>query len=303
MRRVIVSMITIGAVFSASMGPAIAGRRDSTSPITGVRVTTSGSMVRYVVNRTGKPKTAARVRVNPGAVTCRRWTTSETIVTVVAGPPEKRVSTVVTHFWKKCFSSVTGRPTGPAREYVPSVGGVPPSEEVWTAVVPDPVIQRENGARFVTQRMAWVWLPPQYFRGITVDLRSSTGEVRVGGATARAVEVVFDPGWDSGGLGVDCTVEAAFPYDRGREFWDQKSCGLWYMKSSLDEPGGVYRATVSVAWEVNAVIDGEPADVATVVTDSQAFFRVEELQALVTCMGGSPSSCPADSSRASSQAR
>ena len=295
MRRFIPLIIT-GVLICASASPAFAGRRDTQTPSRGVRVTISGSTVRYVVNRAGKLRTPAKVRVNPGAVTCRRWTTA---VQVVSGPPEKRVTTTVTHFWKQCFSTVTGRPTGPAREYVPAAGGAPPSEEVWTAVVPDPVIQRENGVRFVTQRVAYVWLPPQYFRGITVDLRSSTGEFRAGGATARAVEVVFDPGWEPGGLGVDCTVEAAFPYDRARSFWDQKSCPLWYMKSSIDEPGGVYTATATVVWEVNAVIDGEPADVATVVTDSQAFFRVEELQALVTCVGGSPSSCPADRSRAS----
>ena len=290
MRRRIISVIFTGALCVAATQPALAGRRDPKTPTTGVRVTTSGSTVRYTVNRAGKPRTPGRVRVNPGSVTCRRWTTIES---VVSGPPEKPVTTSITHYWKQCLSTVTGRPTGPAREYDPGGGGVSAAEEVWTAVVPDPVIQREIGVRFVTQRTAWVWLPPEYFRGITVDLRSSTGEMRSGGAAARAVQVLVNPGWGGSGTSVDCTVEAAFPYDRGRPFWDQDSCGLWYMKSSLDEPGGVYRATATVVWEVNAVIDGEPADTATVVTDGQAAFRVEELQALVTCVGGSPSSCPA----------
>ena len=293
MRCRIIAMILTGALCLAATEPALAGRRDPKTPPRGVKVTTSGATVRYTVNRAGKPRTPGRVRVNPGSVTCRRWTTIETLV---SGPPEKPVTTTITHYWKQCFSTVTGRPTGPAREYDPGGGGVPAAEEVWTAVVPDPVIQRENGVRFVTQRTAWVWLPPEYFRGITVDLRSSTGELRSGGATARAVQVLVNPGWGGAGTSVDCTVEAAFPYDRGRPFWDQESCGLWYMKSSLDESGGVYRATATVVWEVNAVIDGEPADTATVVTDGQAAFRVEELQALVTCVGGSPSSCPADRS-------
>ena len=291
MRRRVVAVMLGVSLLAASALPAQAGRRDPNTPTRGVRVTTSGSTVRYTVNRDGKPRTPGRAIVNPGSITCRRWTTIETILR-----PVDVVAVTITHYWKQCFSTVTGRPTGPAREYDPGGGGAPPTEEIWTAVVPEPVIQRENGVRFVTQRTAWVWLPPAYFRGITVNLRSSTGEIRAGGATARAVQVLVNPGWGGPDNSVDCTVEAAFPYDTGRPFWDQESCGLWYMKSSLDEAGGVYRATATVVWEVNAVIDGEPADTATVVTDGQAAFRVEELQALVTCVGGSPSSCPADRS-------
>ena len=255
-----------------------------------MRVTTSGSTVRYTVNRSGKPRTPGRVRANTGAVRCSRWTVPETVVN-----PDETITTVM-HYWKQCFSVATGRPTGPAKEYTPGGPGVAPTEEIWTAVVPDPVLRRENGVRFLTQRIAWVWLPPEYFRGITVDLRSSSGELRRGGATARAVEVQVSPGYGGVASALDCTVEAAFPYDRARPFWDQLSCPLWYMKSSLDEPGGVYRATATVTWEVNAVIDGEPADTATVVTDGQAEFRVEELQALVTCIGKSTDSCPTRSS-------
>ena len=154
------------ALFLAGTVPADAGQRIPKTPTRGVKVTTSGSTVRYTVNRAGRPRTSGRVRVNPGSITCRRWTTIETIVN---GPPGKPVVTTVTHYWKQCFSTVTGRATGPAREYDPGAAGVPPAEEVWTAVVPDPVIQRENGVLFVTQRSAYVWLPPAYYRGITVD--------------------------------------------------------------------------------------------------------------------------------------
>ena len=91
-----------------------AGQRVPKTPTRGVRVTTSGSTVRYTVNRAGKPRTPGRVRVNPGSVTCRRWTTVES---VVSGPPEKPVTAVVTHFWKQCFSMATGRPTWRACRY------------------------------------------------------------------------------------------------------------------------------------------------------------------------------------------
>jgi hypothetical protein len=147
----------------------------------------------------------------------------------------------------------------------------------------------------VTQRTAWVWLPPTYFQGISVDLRSSSGTVRPGAATARAIQVVLHPGWGGANNGVECTTEAQFPYDSAREFWDQLSCGLWFMKSSVDEPGGAYNVTTTVEWQVNAVVDGEVAETATVVTDSQTSVRVEELQALVTCVGGSSGSCPTGS--------
>jgi hypothetical protein len=263
-----------------------ASRRDPKAPPSGgVRVTTSGNQVKYTVKRGGRPGGPARVRVNPGAVTCRYRSVSETVTAGAA-------KTVVEHRWRQCFSTATGRPTGPEREVIPGPGGSAPSEEVWTAVVPDPVLQRQNDVRFVTQRTAWVWLPPQYFRGIRVDLRSSTGQLRPGAATARAIQVVVNPGYGGPAAGVDCTAEAQFPYDGARDFWDQSSCGLWFMKSSIDEPGGAYTATVTVAWEVNAVVDGEVAETATVVTDSQAAIRVEELQALVTCVGGSAGSCP-----------
>jgi hypothetical protein len=151
--------------------PAEAGRRDPKAPSAGgVKVTTSGNQVKYTVRRAGKPGGPGKAKFNPGTVTCKRWSTFEPVT--VDG-----VRTVLEHRWRQCFSTVTGRPTGPAREVTPDTGGTAPAEEVWTAVVPDPVLQRQNGARFVTQRTAWVWLPPTYFRGISVDLRSSSGLV------------------------------------------------------------------------------------------------------------------------------
>ena len=86
-------------------------------------------------------------------------------------------------------------------------------------------------------------------------------------------------------------------------YWDQRSCGLLYMKSSIDEPGGAYMATATVTWVVNATIEGEPADPAIVITDGQAAFRVEELQALVTCVGGNEASCQSNGSTRSSSRR
>jgi hypothetical protein len=279
--------VATAAVMMLATTTAEAGRRDPKAPNAGgVKVTTSGNQVKYTVRRAGRPASPGRARVNPGSVACRSWSTFETVT--VDGK-----QTVVEHRWRQCFSTVTGNPTGPAREVIPGAGGSAPSEEVWTAVVPDPVLQRQNGVRFVTQRTAWVWLPPEYFRGIRVDLRSSTGQVRFGAATARATQAVIHPGFGGPSNGLDCTAEAQFPYDIARDFWDQLSCPLWFMKSSVDEPGGVYTATATVAWEVNAVVDGEVAETATVVTDSTATVRVEELQALVTCVGGSAGSCPA----------
>ena len=282
MRR-LVPLTLAASLLAASAGPAVATRRTPDAPSRGgVRVTTSGNQVKYTVARAGRPATPGVVRSTPPPVRCSRWSTFETIVV-------GEVRTVVEHRWRQCFSTVTGRPTGPAREI--GLDGAGPVEEVWTAEVPDPLLQRQNGVRFVTQRTAWVWVSPAYYRGIRVDLRSNTGEVRSGGAVARATQVIINPGFGGTATGLDCTGEAQFPYDSARPFWDQLSCPLWYMKSSLDEPGGVYRATATVVWSVDAVIDGEAADTATVVTDGQASFRVEELQALVTCVGGSSSSC------------
>ena len=141
-----------------------------------VAVKASGNTVRYTVTRSGKAKVVPGKKTNPDVVTCRRWTTE-------TSPTVDGVVVVVQHRWRQCFSK--GRPTGPAKEIPAEASGSQPSEEVWTAVVPDPVIQRQNGVRFVTQRMAWVWLPPQYFQGIRVDLRSNTGQVRAAAAVAE----------------------------------------------------------------------------------------------------------------------
>ena len=109
------------------------------------------------------------------------------------------------------------------------------------------------------------------------------------------------PGWGGEGNAVDCTVEASFPYESSTPFWDQKSCGLLYMKSSVDEPGGSYVMTATVMWDVNAVIDGETADPATVTTDGQIAVTVEELQALVTCVGGHETDCNTSANPAEKQ--
>lgn len=274
-----VAVLAVALPASAAM----AGSRAPTRPPrnTKVRVEASGNKIRYTRARMGTPPSS-----NPGSVTCRRWSTVE-MVPVLGSI----VLVAVEHRWRQCFSVSTGRPTGPAREIPTDVPGSGPGEDVWTAVVPDPVILRENTARFVTQRLAYVWLPAAYFNGIHVDLRSSTGTVLPGAAVARATAVVINPGWGGEANSMDCTLDAQFPYDPAVGYWDQRSCGLLYMKSSLDEAGGVYVATAAVTWTVTATIEGEAVDAATVVTQGQAAFRVEELQALVTCVGGRSSDC------------
>ena len=291
--RLTISVAVAFAVAALTAPIAEAGSRTPSRPPSGgkIRTSSSGNTVRYSRSRAGVPKRTPGARAVPAAVRCRRWTTEE-----VVGVGED--AKVVVHTWRQCLSVATGRPTGPPREIVGDAGGSGPAEDVWTAVVPDPVILRENSARFVTQRLSWIWLPPEYFLGIPVTLRSSSGATATGAATARAIDVAIHPGWGGPGNAVDCTLDAQFPYDRSKGYWEQRSCGLLYMKSSINEPGGVYTATATVTWEVNATIDGEPADPAIVVTDGQAAFRVEELQALVTCVGGSETACTAtDSNR------
>ena len=298
MRTRLAIPVVVALLVLASTGTAGAGSRSPSRPPSGgkIKTSSSGNTVRYSRSRAGVVKKTPAVRVEQPAVRCSRWTTTET---VGAGEDAK----LIVHSWRQCFSVATGRPTGPAREMGGDSGGTGPSEDVWTAIVPDPVILRENSTRFVTQRLSWVWLPPEYFRGIPVTLRSTSGATATGAATARAIEVSLHPGWGGPGNAVDCTTDAQFPYDRAKGYWEQRSCGLLYMKSSIREPGGAYTATATVTWVVNASIDGEPADPAIVVTDGQATFRVEELQALVTCVGGNEAACATDSSSSGSSRR
>jgi hypothetical protein len=298
MRTRLAISLSIAVLSFVSVPTAEAGSRAPTRPSSGgkIRTSSSGNTVRYSRSRAGVAKKTPAVRVEQPAVRCRRWMTTETVGT---GDNAK----VIVRSWRQCFSVATGRPTGPPREISGDSGGSGPSEDVWTAVVPDPVILRENSARFVTQRLSWVWLPPEYFRGIPVLLRSSSGASATGAATARAIDVALHPGWGGPGNAFDCTTDAQFPYDRTKSYWEQRSCGLLYMKSSVHEPGGVYTATATVTWVVNATIDGEPAEPAIVVTDGQAAFRVEELQALVTCVGGNETACPTIGPSGSSSTR
>lgn len=280
--------LTLAVVCALTTSSAQAGSRRPDRPTINVKVSVSaiGNTVRYSRTRKGVARLTPAVRSNPAPIRCSRWSTTELV-----GTGEDAITIV--HRWRQCFSVATGRPTGQAREIPGDAAGTPSTTEVWTAVVPDPVILRQNASRSVTQRLAYVWLPLSYFHGIPVDLRSSNGEVLSGAATARAVQVTVHPGWGGEANATDCTLEAQFPYDKAVGYWDQRSCGLIYMKSSIDEPHGVYMARATVTWSVTAVIEGEPADPATVVTQSETPVRVEELQALVTCMGGGENSCPA----------
>jgi hypothetical protein len=284
--------VFVAVAVSALMTPcALAGSRKPERPDSGkkVKVTTSGNTVRYEKSRAGAKRQTPAVRVNPSPVHCNYWHTTET---TGSGTTAKTVS----HRWKQCFSVATGRQTGPPREIPGDNGGTPGGIETWTAVVPDPRILRENATRFLAQRLAYVWLPPEYFNGIAVNLRSSSGAVVPGGATARATSVEIHPGWGDAGNATDCTEQAQFPYDRSVGYWDQRSCALLFMKSSIDEPGGVYTVRATVTWSVTAVVDGEVADPAVVVTEGETTVRVEELQALVTCVGGQEAACQGTSS-------
>ncbi len=284
--------VFVAVVVSALMTPcALAGSRKPARPDSGkkVKVTTSGNTVRYEKSRAASKRQTPALRVNPSPVHCNRWTTTEP---VGSGPTK----TTITHYWKQCFSVATGRPTGPPREIPGDNGGTPGGIETWTAVVPDPRILRENQTRFLAQRLAYVWLPPEYFNGIAVSLQSSSGTVVSGGATARATDVVIHPGWGDAGNAINCTEQAQFPYDRNVGYWDQRSCPLLFMKSSIDEPGGTYTIRATVTWAVTAIIDGEVADPAVIVTEGETTVRVEELQALVTCVGGQEAACQETSS-------
>jgi hypothetical protein len=298
MRTRLAILVAVALSTTLVVPAAQAGSRAPTRPERSgkIRTASSGNTVRYSRSRAGIVKKTPAVRVAQPAVRCNRWTTTETV-------GEGEEAKVIVHSWRQCFSVASGRPTGPPREIPGDSGGTGPGEDVWTAVVPDPVILRENSARFVTQRLSWVWLPPEYFRGIPVLLRSTSGATATGAATARAIDVSLHPGWGGTGNAIDCTTDAQFPYDRAKGYWEQRSCGLLYMKSSIHEPGGTYTATATVTWVVNATIDGEPADPAVVVTDGQATFRVEELQALVTCVGGNETACPSSGSSGSSPTR
>ncbi|MBG0820873.1 hypothetical protein HS048_09025 [Planomonospora sp. ID91781] len=133
----------------------------------------------------------------------------------------------------------------------PPPGGITMAELADIAraalTVPEPRIRLNPDVRSYVNLPTWVWLD-----GAGATTRSVTATlpgVMSATVTATLDDIEIDPGTtaDRAEVRKDCGARGR-PYARGQEF----TCGVRYLRASVDQPRGVYELTVTSVWEVTA---------------------------------------------------
>jgi hypothetical protein len=123
--------------------------------------------------------------------------------------------------------------------------------------VPEPRVRLSPQEKSYVNLPTWVWLPgpARETRSVTATLPG----VMSATVTATRSRVEIDPGTtaDRAEVKDECGA-AGRPYTRDATF----TCGVRYLRASVDRPGGVYRLTVTTVWEVT-VTATRPLDGAT----------------------------------------
>jgi hypothetical protein len=133
----------------------------------------------------------------------------------------------------------------------------------------------------LTQLPVWLWVPAAGWQP-----QSKTASVPGESVTATAVPVRAV--WSTGdGATVTCRGPGT-PYTAGASpAAASPTCGHTYTQSSAGQPGGAYRVTVTVTWDIAWAGPGGAGGVlAPLQTAGAAQFRVAESQALNTSSGG-----------------
>jgi len=181
-------------------------------------------------------------------------------------------------------------PIGAAAPAAPAPGGgpAPPDPAVLAALarqtlgLPSPVI-RSSPAQDALQLVnlpTWLWISPAEWvpesKTATVPGESVT-------ATATPVSVTWHPG---DGSTVTCRG-AGTPYTSAdNPASASPDCGHTYTASSAGQPGGAFRATATITWDVTwRGAGGAGGMLPPLFTTAVAAFRVAESQALDTSGG------------------
>ena len=149
--------------------------------------------------------------------------------------------------------------------------------------LPDPVIRSSPapGALQLTRLPVWLWVAANVWQP-----QSKTAQVPGEAVTATATPV--SAAWAMGdGTTVTCkgpgTAYAAGDNPSGAS----PTCGYTYDQSSAGQPGGAYRLTVTITWDITwAGAGGAGGALAPLQTVAAAEFQVAESQALNTSSGG-----------------
>ena len=147
--------------------------------------------------------------------------------------------------------------------------------------LPDPVIRSSPapGALQLTRLPVWLWVAVNAWQP-----QSKTAEVPGESVTATATPV--SAAWSMGdGTTVTCKGPGT-PYGGGNPAAASPTCGYTYDQSSAGQPGGAYRVTVTITWDITWVgTGGAGGALAPLETVAAAEFRVAESQALNTSGG------------------
>ncbi|MEU4829682.1 hypothetical protein [Streptosporangium sp. NPDC023615] len=117
--------------------------------------------------------------------------------------------------------------------------------------VPEPRIELSPDAKSYVNLPTWVWLGDvgETTRSVTatlpgvmsVTVAANLTDIKIKSGTTEERATV-----ETGGCGTSGT-----PYTKGAKF----TCGVTYLRASIDQPRGVYELTVDSAWEVEVVDD------------------------------------------------
>jgi hypothetical protein len=179
-------------------------------------------------------------------------------------------------------------PIGAAPAGAPAAGQGLPDPAVLAALarqtlgLPSPVIRSSpaENALQLTNLPTWLWINPAEWvpesKTATVPGESVT-------ATATPVSVTWHPG---DGSTVTCQG-AGTPYSSAdNPAAASPDCGHTYTASSAGQPGGAFRATATITWDVTwQGAGGAGGALPPLFTTAVAAFRVAESQALNTSGG------------------
>jgi hypothetical protein len=172
----------------------------------------------------------------------------------------------------------------------PPAGGAPPvlpapgvlaQLAVKYLRLPDPVIRSSPapGALQLTRLPVWLWVAADAWQP-----QSKTAEVP--GESVMATATPVSAAWSMGdGMTVTCKGPGT-PYRGGNPAAASPTCGYTYDQSSAGQPGGAYRVTVTITWDITwQGTCGAGGALAPLQTVAAAEFRVAESQALNTSGG------------------
>lgn len=142
--------------------------------------------------------------------------------------------------------------------------------------VPEPRIRLNPDAKSYVNLPTWVWLGDlgQQRRSVTASIPG----VMSATVTATLEDIKIDPGTtkDRAEVRAQCGTGGK-PYVKGGEF----TCGVRYLRASVDQDRGVYVLTVTTVWPVEVADDVVPFQYAPVQVAAQRDVPVGEVQSNV----------------------